>query len=635
MIRTTKATLILKLICMGCCVFFTVGCRDQPTTDKAIRLTKKLQDLHNLELKVAQDVSARDRWKRTGAAEWKAEPLNTLYTQISDAKNQLKIVHQELASGGQSSAALKVLSDATAAMDDSTALFRFIEGVDATAQRLGPADKQNDPFFLSLISRDRLPGTLQEVLEMLRQDHSEMTRESFLLGEGSQIPVASSTPLEFNRGFRFVVTWNREGRPEILLGTPAGARSGFLEVMAWDPQKRAFNYYERQQPSSPLWFWKGDSSNAIQLKSRGKACFRCHINGNPIMRELNRPWDNWHSEAVSITSTVPDEIRHQQPRRELFSNKEQARILEDGVRDGISRWTTERIARSIDDQNIRNVSSWTRQMLTTSNTNLGSSQTTSDKLMAIDPESIDLPRSFFLNFDAFEQVISMSLPSIDTRVKRSDYEAALTNHSFQLIGGIPDTFFAFSIPEPSGEDLVAIRLLLERKIITSKLAASLLMVDFPNPVYSQKRNQLFEYIKTIETGEFTTAGSNVDEQIVAAIRTHSQPNSLPINLLQVQQLGPADQFLFYYLLPDKGREKIMIAHLQEYLTSVRQQLDHSQGVDDYLMLAVSRRNQFAAMLPGTLMIQETDILFPSTPTVDPKWVMGTDGRPHHQSNSPF
>lgn len=635
MIRTTRSTLFLKLIYMGCFVLFTLGCEDQSTTDKTFRLTKKLQDLHDRELKVAQEVAARDRWKRSGAAELKAEPLETLHTQISESKNQLKIVHQELASQGQSSVTQKVLSDATAAMDASTALFRFIEGVDSTAQRLGTADKQNDPFFLSVLSSDRLPGTLQEILEKLQRDHPEMIRESFLLGEGSQIPVNTSTPLEFDRGFRFVVTWNREGQPEILLGTPAGTRSGFLEVMAWDPKKRAFNYYERHQPDSPLWFWKGDSSNAIQSESRGKACFRCHINGNPIMRELNRPWNNWHSEAVGITSTVPDEIRYQQPRRELFSNKEQARILEDGVRDGVSRWTTERMARSINDQKIHNVSTWTRQLLTTSNTNLGSSQTTSDKRMAIDPKSIDLPRSFFLNFDAFEQVISKSLPSIDTRIKRSDYEAALTNHSFRLIGDMPDTFFAFSVPEPSGEDLVAIRLLLEKKIITTKLAASLLMVDFPNPVYSQKRSQLFEYIKIIDTGEFMAERSNVDEQIVMAIRAHSQLPLLPTKLLHVQQLAPADQFLFYYQLSDANRENIMIAHLQEYLTSIRQQLDHPQGVDNYLMLAVSRRSQFAAVLPGNFMVQETNILFPSTPTVDPKWIMGADGHPHHQSDSPF
>ncbi|MEN9677085.1 MAG: hypothetical protein RIS76_2981 [Verrucomicrobiota bacterium] len=622
--RTTR---FLKLICAGSCVLFTMGCGDQPPTNEAIQLTKELHDLHHRELKVAQGAAARDRWKRSDAADWKDEPLETLHTQIAEAKNRLKVVHQELASRGQTSVTRQVLSDATAALDAPIALFRFIEGVDSSAQRLGPADKQNDPFFLSVLSSGSLPGTLQEVLDKIRQDHSELTRNSFLLGEGSQIPVSPATPPEFERGFRFVVTWNREGRPDILLGTPAGARSGFLEVMAWDPQKRAFNYYERQQPNSPLWFWKGDSSNAIQVESRGRACFRCHINGNPIMRELNRPWNNWHSEAVDISSTVPDEIRHQQPRRDLFTNKEQAKILEDAVRDGISRWTTERMMRSLDQQNIRNVSSWTRQLLTTSNTNLGSSQTTSDTLMAIDPVSVDLPRSFFLNFDALDQALSKPLPVVNTRVKRADYEAALANHRFRLIEAIPDTFFAFSIPEPSGEDIEAIRLLLEKKIVSPKLAASLLMVDFPNPVYSKKRSQLFEFIATIDAGEFLTGGSNVDEQIVTAIRTHAQPHTLPTNLLQVQQLGAADQFLFYYQLSDADREDTMIAHLHEYLTSVRQQLDRPQGVDDYLMLAVSRRGQFASVLPGIVLVQETDILFPSTQTTDPNWVMGADGHP--------
>jgi hypothetical protein len=493
-------------------------------------------------------------------------------------------------------------------------VFQFVEGIDRQPSPL--REGQSDPFFKIALTSSSQPGSLQDILDTIagHDESRSMSRSSFLVGEGAQIPVSDTAPLSMDRGFRFVVTWARSGEADILLGTPAGARAGFLEVISWDPKKQAFNYYERINPQDPMWFWKGDSSHALNTSSRGRGCFRCHINGGLVMRDLRQPWNNWHSEAADISATVPDEIRRQQPRRTLFREKKGAQSLEAIVNQGIERWDTERIKRSFDGSSIRNVADWTRQLTTTTSVNLISSQTKSDRRQAVNEEFIDLPPAFFLNITALKSALSGTLPALDTRVERSHYEAALDKYQFKLFEDIRDTFFAFSVPEPSYEDTSAIRAMLSNKIVTPKLAASILMVDFPNPIYSAKREVLFTVVDEITDGQFDSAGvSDLPAQIESAVaRSISSPSPTPSTLSEVQDLPPAEQFLFYFRLPDNTWEETVKAHITEYFSFVRARLQIAEGVDEYLQLAVARRAQFAAVAPGRHMILESDILFPDS-----------------------
>ena len=80
----------------------------------------------------------------------------------------------------------------------------------------------------------------------------------------------------------------------------------------------------------------------------------------------------------------------------------------------------------------------------------------------------------------------------------------LARYDFRLQAGAfsqkGDTFFAFFVPAAAREDVVLLQQLIARGIITKRLAACLMMVDFANPVYSDHRRRLaqvsgrYEYV---------------------------------------------------------------------------------------------------------------------------------------------
>ena len=618
----TTALACLLNVCCGCS-----GPKSNAVQDSR-QLRMALQELHEQQLQTAIEASQQDRWYRP------REAVGSHGKEIAAKQSQLAELQLELSAlSDRSEEEEKTLVDNLRLLDELevTNIFRSVEGIDRQPRPLNEEEAQSDLFFKAALSSGSQPGTLQDVLEKIDSydGASSLTRSSFLLGEGSQIPVSNVAPFTMNRGFRFVVTWARAGEAEILLGTPAGARAGFLEVIAWDSEKQAFNYYERINAENPTWFWKGDSSHALKPRSRGNGCFRCHVNGGLVMRELRQPWNNWHSEAAQVSATVPDEIRRQEPRKTMFRKKKGAESLEAIVRHGIERWDSERAKRAINGNSINNVVDWTRQLTTTTSVNLISSQTKSERRHAVNEEFIDIPPTFFLNVTGLRSALSVELPVLDTRVERNHFEEALEKHEFKLFEDIPDTFFAFSVPEPSHEDNSAIRTMLSKKIVSSKLAASILMVDFPNPIYSAKRKSLFEIVDEVTDGEFGAAGtSDVSKQIetiVADAISTSSPT--PSTVAEVQKLQPAEQFLFYYRLPNDTWEETVKRHVAEYFASVRARLQLADGVEEYLQLAVARRAQFAAVAPGSHMILESKILFPSSTITNTSLEMGVNGRP--------
>jgi hypothetical protein len=71
------------------------------------------------------------------------------------------------------------------------------------------------------------------------------------------------------------------------------------------------------------------------------------------------------------------------------------------------------------------------------------------------------------------------------------FEVRLTDDQFRRPG---DTHFAFVVPERAFEDTDTLREAIARGVLSRRLAACLLMVDFPNPIFSQKRQRLLEHL---------------------------------------------------------------------------------------------------------------------------------------------
>ena len=429
-------------------------------------------------------------------------------------------------------------------------LVAFVEGMDAASRPMSEgeaAQKLRDPFATLVLRKGVFPRTLAEVLKALNDRNGDAgsvpQQRNFLVGEGSQIPFdpAAAQP---NRSVRFVVARARAGDTRVLISTAAGGPpGGFLQLIAWDADAGSFNFYG---PGRGDLVVAGSSKEALTGATRGQGCFRCHVNGAPVMKELKKPWNNWKSQNTTVSAGIlpPDSPLRTDP---MFLRPANGEELESEIiRAGVRRWDAARVPKMLVGGEVRDAPTLLRQLFDSTTVNLVSSPSES---RANTPQVL-LPLEFFLNRDALFNVVGLASPPEfqPPSVPRDVYRAALQRFEFALASGAfrqpGDTHFAFLVPEPAFEDVNALREMLARKLIDRKFAASVLMVDFPNPVFSPARRRLLEYIPTAGTIR-PDGSSDLPERIAEAIAEAAK--ALPVE-------SPERQFLANWGLPDADWE---------------------------------------------------------------------------------
>jgi hypothetical protein len=151
-------------------------------------------------------------------------------------------------------------------------------------------------------------------------------------------------------------------------------------------------------------------------------------------------------------------------------------------------------------------------------------------------------------------------------------------------------FSAFLIPERAFEDRVALEAALEHGLVTPRLAATLLMVDFANPVFSARRAALLAHAPHVPDARFAAATA---EAILAAAG-ETEPGS------------PEREFAELWSAGDDWRTAFD-ARLKAYYAALFERLATQEGADDFTRLAESRRNRVRA-----LPIFENRLLFATT-----------------------
>jgi hypothetical protein len=381
-------------------------------------------------------------------------------------------------------------------------VYRFVLGLDNEPKPLEPTDVEQllrDPFAELLLKRGTFPLSLRDLLAAFDtwNDKPEglPQQDSFFIADGGQVPWSLQTAA-LNRQFRFAVARSRANNMDVLISasTDIDSQTNFLQLLAWDDANQVFNYYERR---AGTWTWAGNSHHALGPATRGRGPFDSHVNGSLVMKELKAPWTHWHSSRAKIQDTALEEndpLRNEP----LFRHKTEANLLEiNVVKPGITRWNRARLARSLNrDGTLFDVPYLMRQVLDTTTINLISADIESSQVQ--DDMSFQLPSTFFLNADALLGEIGLQPDISPIRVSGQFYRGSLRRYDFALVDGnfrqVGDTFFAFLVPEPAFEDIDVLSTLLERNIITPHFAASLLMIDFPNPIFSVRRQQLMKYV---------------------------------------------------------------------------------------------------------------------------------------------
>ncbi|HEY7875485.1 MAG TPA: hypothetical protein VIG64_10225 [Actinomycetota bacterium] len=496
-------------------------------------------------------------------------------------------------------------------------LQRFIVGEDDAPRTLAgeeAASELGDAFARLVLLKGDFPSNAMEVLAAIDaavpEDDSLRAQRVFLLGEDSKLGVTFDTE-STNSSMRFLVTRGRgPDGPDILISAfhPMG---DLVELMAWDLERKGFNYYRTFRGAGSSWMWAGNSRHALQPPTRLMGPFESHPSGAMIMKELRFPWVHWHSFAANI---FPDAFPPGDDRREheWFTTKQGAEVCEESVaKPSIRRWVNARFeAAAGDGGRFENPAGPMEQLLKSVTVNLISSKTESRAVR--DDRGVDLPQTFFIDSETLTEVIGL-VPPPGFAVSPAFYKAALQRFGFRLHADgfeqAGDNHFAFVVPERAFEDRVVVAKMIEVGLITDRLAAALLMVDFPNPVFSSRREKLLSHMPTdaVITGGSSSFSDDVANAIVAAAETSSQ--------------GSAErEFADLWAAGDGWRDRFD-ALLRAYYAAVTEKLEEQAAYDDYVRLAESRRRVVRKMPIG----REFSLLF-SEAAEDPGPLrMTTDG----------
>lgn len=489
----------------------------------------------------------------------------------------------------------------------AASLHRFVLGEDEAPRQFGEGEAEvslRDPFAAHVLLRGTFPaqaeGVLADLDVAIGPDHplAASTERTFVVSETSQVLRGKDG---VSRGLRFVVTRGEQTQdgPDLILSV-GGPDSTSVEVMAWDPENRGFNYY-RTAKAAGAWVWAGNSQHALVEPTRGLGPFEAHPSGNFLMKELKRPWVHWHS------PDAPMDQRDLEPGDPLaqhrwFRLKKGAYELEESVaKPAVIRWNRERVERIANAGRLDNPAPIFEQIvgapadrLPRPTVNLTSSMTRWSQAQA--GEAVALPPTFFVDVDCLTDLLRMPRPE-QLSVAGDRYVRTVLSEGVSLQNGSfnedRDAHFASVVPERAFEDVNLLDQLLARKLlINPRLALCLLLVDFPNPVFSESRASLLPVIEgfshdTVEAESYATA---LGDHIAASAQAGS-PGSA--SFAELWTLAP-DQ------LSGNGAEQ-----LEAYYKAVADRIDTDEGIAEYLRLAGARR-----VAHEDLLIHETNLLLP-------------------------
>lgn len=180
------------------------------------------------------------------------------------------------------------------------------------------------------------------------------------------------------------------------------------------------------------------------------------------------------------------------------------------------------------------------QLLDTLTVTLVSSFTSSAAAVAGSVAEVDLPAAFFVDAGLLDR-LGLAVPpplAVSAEVYRDTILAQgvhLTDEgAFDRLG---DTHFAFTVPEKAFEDVETMRQAVEAGILTRRLVACLAMVDFPNPVFSERRRSLLRHLPQTPFGGDGTSYSQAVADAIRGSDEAATPGSAEEEFARLWDLG--------------------------------------------------------------------------------------------------
>jgi hypothetical protein len=343
----------------------------------------------------------------------------------------------------------------------------------------------SDPLAeLVLKPGDSCPTTFAATLEKLRQiDVLGSCNEGGRAGVATMVVSERAQILDEPDGMRLVITRTCGSREqhELIFSVFAGPGQfdkRNAEAIAFDKEAGVFNYYSIE---GGVWEWHGNSMDMIREDASSR-CAACHTGGGLIMKELDSPWLHWegHHDTPGAAELVDD--------NEDLGEKDDGIAMEGMVRDGNDAWATTRVARLVEEKDLKALLA---PLFCSVEVNLDNgADFAGDDLNFLGAD-------FFLDpkFRTFSSV------TIDT----DKYVAQMEANNQEVVDGsgsaltkdgekLRDTIFAFPFPERAAADSVHVDELRNQGIIDRDFMLDVLGVDFTRPIFSDERCGLLEFV---------------------------------------------------------------------------------------------------------------------------------------------
>jgi hypothetical protein len=290
-----------------------------------------------------------------------------------------------------------------------------------------------------------------------------------------------------------------------------------VEVVAWDPSKQLFNFYELVKDSKTRrasWFFRGDSSlvlDDIQSLYRQRTagqqpfqgllrCSGCHVNGGLIQKELAGPHNDWwtKSRPLPLGDLTPD-AAIAKVFQGLVDADELAKVI---------RATSRRLSASPGYRKAlqsRTMQEQLRPLFCAVEINIESDKDPVDA----GKSTVQIPAGFFAD---------PRLGGASVAIPRENYEQALRQGHSQMPDppGGSDADYAWLAPVKADSDIILTDALVEMGVIDNEFVADVLAVDFTNPLISTSRCELLKLVPA-------EGGPDFLARFQAALKGSSQP----------------------------------------------------------------------------------------------------------------
>jgi hypothetical protein len=301
--------------------------------------------------------------------------------------------------------------------------------------------------------------------------------------------------------YRGVLTRECDGRTghELFISMFGIAAGGPLpddvELIGEDKTKGVFDFYAREEGK---WKFFGNSLNLVEdgydcdangacvPKAATKTrCASCHVGGGLVMKELNSPWVKW--EGDTQTPGVDDLMK---AHADILGGRGDGIDMENRVTSGNhDDWIPARI----EFLKTKGTQEVLRPLFCTIDLNLQSGQGSANADFFLDP--------------IWSQFSGVQLTDYDTAIA-SNKQVLLSSQTGKPLaktggGNLTDTFFKFTYPERSKQDVDYVQALIDKKVIDADFAKDVAFVDFTRPIFSKTRCDLLAAAPTLDAAKMT------------------------------------------------------------------------------------------------------------------------------------